>query len=105
VLQECYKSVTRVLKECYKGVRSKLQVCYTSSLYLCVLCFDGKRVLQEWYKGVTRVLQECYEGVNHRLYLYILCPKLILHSSHKHLVVQGCYGGVTRISSYLLTSI
>ena len=30
MLQECYKSVKRVLQECYKSVTRVLQVCYKS---------------------------------------------------------------------------
>ena len=60
MLQECHRSVTRVLQECYKSVTGVLQECYRSVT----------RVLQECYNSVTRVLQECYKSVTGVLQCY-----------------------------------
>jgi hypothetical protein len=69
VLQECYKSVTRMVRECYKSVT---------------------RVLQEWYKSVSGVLHNCYKSFTRVLQeCYLLCS---LFMSRR--VVRGPYTSV-----------
>ena len=87
MLQECYKSVTRVLQECYKSVT---------------------RVLQECYKSVTRMLHECYKVVTRLLIELIVQkpnPKWLLKHQNRPTgskvrvtrVLQECYKSVTRM--------
>jgi hypothetical protein len=73
MLQECYKSVTRVLQECHRGVPCVLRHCQ------CTYQVEGRKeeVLHECYNNVTRVLQECYRGVAGVLQGSYLCSEAL----------------------------
>jgi hypothetical protein len=67
VLQEFYKSVTRVLPQAANRMNSSSTLASITGEFglLFPVCYyeSATRVLSKFYENVTRVLQECYKSV------------------------------------------